>query len=535
MKKQWKRIGALGLSISLLASTTAFAAHPAGYWPYLSAFQQAKAAGNHSKMVTTGDALLNYYKNLPIDKDVASVRYNVNNANYPIYEAKGDYAKAKAALKAVADNGAYLGFNDAVTMANERQAKIDPKASVYVLANNKTAPFYNAKYEPKNGTWYGRVYTEPQEQTIKNEAIVSFYVELGKEVAGSYAQKIGMYDDSKHAIHIALNFPNEGQTVSEINAGTHDANIQETLQYLSTLKSPVLLRIGAEMDVWTKSTTPDAYKAAYTRIANMARKTAPNVALVFSPNYTSSFGGNAEQYFPNPALVDWIGTSLYMNRYQFANQPQTGKDSNEMYFGIGNYADPVKNMAHTATLAQKYKKPIIVTEGGSGHTVNGSTDLSAFAASRVRELYTSLNMVYPQVKAIIYFDKDMKGYRYGLTSNQSVANAYQSALKANPTLISQVGQSAPTFVPLQSASAQKGTLTLRTYCDVIGQNVTVTYSLDGKWLTTQKTAPYHCQLDTASLSVGTHTLRVVCNAPNGYNQTLTYTLTKTADGTVSCK
>lgn len=33
MKKQWKIIGALGLSISMLASNTAFAAHPAGYWP----------------------------------------------------------------------------------------------------------------------------------------------------------------------------------------------------------------------------------------------------------------------------------------------------------------------------------------------------------------------------------------------------------------------------------------------------------------------------------------------------------------------
>lgn len=129
MKKQWKIIGALGLSLSLLMSSTALAAHPKGYWPYLSAFNNAKTANNQAQMITTGNKLLQYYQNLPLDSDVASIRYNVNYANYPIYEKQGNYTKAKEALQQVATNGAYLGFHDAVTMANETYAEISPNAS----------------------------------------------------------------------------------------------------------------------------------------------------------------------------------------------------------------------------------------------------------------------------------------------------------------------------------------------------------------------------------------------------------------------
>lgn len=534
MKKYWKAMGAMGLSLVLVVGSAAptFAAHPSGYWPYLSAFTEAKNANDSDRMLTTGDALLNYYQNLPIDSDVASIRYNVNYANYPIYEAKGNYAKAQQALEQVKINGGYLGFQDAVTMAEERQKKIDPRTEVYALTT-QSGPYYGAKHEPKNGTWYGRIWTEQNDASVQQESIVSFYIEMG-QTGSSFDRFIQPFDDGTHAIHIAWNFPQEGNTVNAINSGSFDSNIQETLQYLSTLQSPVLLRIGGEMNVWTTPTTGEAFRAAYTRIANMTRSIAPNVALVFSPNYTSSFGGDMETYFPDASLVDWIGVSLYMNRYQTANA-QKGQDANEMYFGNGDYADPVKNITHAAELAEKYRKPIIVTEGGSGHTLSGAdASLATFAAERVREMYTTLNMVYPQVKAIIYFDKDTSGYRYSLQSNASVQAAYTSALKSNPTLISQVGQqAAQTFLPLASVSGQSGVLTLRAYCDVIGQTVTATYSVDGKWLATQKAAPYRCQLDTSTLSVGDHTLKVLFQAPNGFSQTKTYQLTKAADGTVS--
>ena len=104
-----------------------------------------------------------------------------------------------------------------------------------------------------------------------------------------------------------------------------------------------------------------------------------------------------EPYFPDASLVDWVGTSLYNNKYQFASSPTKGVDNNEMYFGIGDYADPVKNLSHTADLAKKYNKPIIITEGGSGY-LSGNADTTTFAADRIREAYTTLDVYKRQEK-----------------------------------------------------------------------------------------------------------------------------------------
>ena len=41
------------------------------------------------------------------------------------------------------------------------------------------------------------------------------------------------------------------------------------------------------------------------------------------------------------------------------------------------------------------------------------------------------------------------------------------------------------FKPLSQVTGANGVVTLRAYCDVIGQTVTVTYSVDGKWIGTQ--------------------------------------------------
>ena len=195
----------------------------------------------------------------------------------------------------------------------------------------------------------------------------------------------------------------------------------------------------------------------------------------------------------------------------------------------------MKNLSHTADLAKKYNKPIIITEGGSGY-LSGNADTTTFAADRIREAYTTLNMVYPQVKAIIHFDRSGNGYDYTLQNNATVQAAYNSALKSNPTLMSSPSQTVTqSFKPLSQVTGANGVVTLRAYCDVIGQTVTVTYSVDGKWIGTQKTVPYNCQLDTSTLTAGNHTLKVVFNAPNGYSQTLNYQLTKAANGSVSFK
>ncbi len=535
MRKVFKRAAALGIGLSLFGGVAAYGAHPSGYWPYLTAFQQAQQSGDANAMVSTGEALLNYYSGLPMDTDTAGVRYNVYYNTYSLYEGMGKMQKANEALQGVIDTGTYLNFTDAVIMAKERIRKIDPMAEVYTVTNAQ-APYYGAKNEPTSGVLYGRCYNESYESDAKNSSIVSFYVELGSghNSADDFAWKIDEFDDGSKAILINLNFPSEGNTVSQVNSGSLDGAINETLSYMATLNGPAFLRIGGEMNVWTTKTTPAEFKTAYTRIANMARNIAPNVALVFSPSYASPWGEDMESFWPDSSLVDWVGVSLYLNKYQYANSPSSAGDVNDMYFGLNQYADAVKNIEHVVDLAGKYNKPVMVTESGSGYAIpSGSENLSAFAANRITELYGTLNMVYPQVKAIVHFDNNLGGYTYTLNGNSTVKAAYDNAVANNPTLVKTLNQTAPSFTKLNGASGLSGNIQLRAYCDVINQSVNVTYTLDGVQIGASSAMPFAVTLNTSSITAGEHTLQAVFKASNGYSVTKTYTLTKAADGTVS--
>lgn len=44
--------------------------------------------------------------------------------------------------------------------------------------------------------------------------------------AADYERFIEPYEGGDHVIHIAWNFPGEGSTVSAINSGSYDSNIQ---------------------------------------------------------------------------------------------------------------------------------------------------------------------------------------------------------------------------------------------------------------------------------------------------------------------
>ena len=54
-------------------------------------------------------------------------------------------------------------------------------------------------------------------------------------------------------------------------------------------------------------------------------------------------------------------------------------------------------------------EPLIITEFGSYRHINGVKDLTGFEKNRTNILYTYVNMVYPQINGVIYFDYDRPG------------------------------------------------------------------------------------------------------------------------------
>ena len=317
------------LMISLLTPALTAAAAPPGYWPYFSAYDAAEKSGNVDEILRTGDALLAFFSQYPMDSDIAGMSYNVYYYRFKnsFYEKRGDYDSAIRNawyLKAAAD---YLGFTDASVEAQARAQKLDPMTEVYALSNAQTpAPYFGAKYEPKSGAYFGRVARFGKSSLanaadIAGESIVSFYVHVGTETAADFSWAIGPYDDGRHLIHIALNFTSQAATAASIAAGTNDANITKTLQYLAKLHCPVFLRIGGEMNIW-EGMDAALFKTAYNHVAAMARQQAPNVALVWSPNCVGAWGADVADFYPGDETVDWVGMSLYNDP-----EPLAGRDT----------------------------------------------------------------------------------------------------------------------------------------------------------------------------------------------------------------
>lgn len=539
MNGKWYKLGAIvtAFSISLSVTSPVLAEIPHGYWAYQEPMQQAVSAANHGETIRLGKEILAVFEGLPdTDQNKKEICYNTYSALYPAYEALGDYDNAISCLNQVIHYGSLLEFADAVKLAEARIKKIDPMTEVYALTQNAASfPYFGMKHEPKNGAYYGRVYSPSSQAPFSQETAVSFYVNCLEEEISSQDSYIKQYDDGNRLIHVALNMPQENTSLSSVLQPNADAYLNSTMQYLSTLKGPVLLRIGAEMNVWQNAADPELYKQAYLKIAEKARQLAPNVALVFSPNDISAWDVDIDSFYPGDTYVDWVGVSLYTNQFKNPASPVEGTDFDEMYYGNGKYANPITKLRD---IVERYgnKKPIIITECGMGYEIKGQgINLTDFAKNRLQLLYSYATMVYPQIKAVIYFDTDVAadGYRYSLSQNTEMMAQYQHATEQNKSWLH---SNSPSYNYVKAGNYQDNlsTVQLSTYCNLIDNpSMTVTYTMDGATIASVSQVPYHCEIPSSSIAEGSHELNVTITSENGYQKIKLLQLTKNADGTIT--
>lgn len=494
---------------------SAFADLPGGFWPYLEAWANAKAAGNEDEILSKGTAYLDFLAKFDRNQEIADNQYNVrlDRLDREIYEKRNDWDGAIANTKELISVCEYLQSigvdrQDMITRCKAHLKVIEPFIGVYAASYTQSNAF-GSKYAAASGTYYGTI----AEGSYGESSICSFYVELETETAEQYAYRIAPRADGTRVILINLNYQFEGETARTIPTGIYDDNITTTLSYLATLEGPVLMRIGGEMDLWSK---PEEYKASFRHIAAMADRIAPNVELVWSPNYAPSWEGDVNDFYPGDDVVDWVGMSLYYNAAaSFPNARQWDKE----YFGFGEFSDSIRNADNVMKVAIAHNKPAIATEGGAHHG-NGE----AYAALQSAKEYSTLTMVYPQIKAIVYFDKIFKENDYRLVGN--IKSAVDAAIASNPSLIHYGESSAATFVPIDKLDEKmSGTLILgatgRTYHNV---EMSATWTLDGK-ATTTNGSPNQFRVDLGSLSAGKHKLEVTLNDGKGYTTPVkTYTL-----------
>ena len=395
---------------------------------------------------------------------------------------------------------------------------LDPRTEIYAVTQTPGSdyPYYGAKNEPNGGVYYGRTtqggtlsdgsFGLVNYSHMTDESAVSFYYSL----TDSYDLEYWSYlygpalRDGTRAFLLYLNFEEEGAECPRVISGSYDAKLIETFGYLNTLSCPVFVRIGGEVNVWGNQAKPADFIAAYQHVVNIARSQAPRAAMVFSPNFSSANKVDMDIYYPGDQYVDWVGVSLYYDRWH-----RSGDTQRDEFYGVGAYGDALLNIQQVVNLSRLHHKPVIVTEGGSCNQYKG-TDNSAWAADRMQRAYAFLPMVYPEVKCIISSDygESWSGIDYSFYTNPTVTAAYRQGVASNAAYVRSYQDKGSYYTKLSAYTGKwEGVMELAAY-SWSSDKQTATWTVDGQVMATAADYPYSFRLDTAALATGSHTVAV---------------------------
>lgn len=465
------------------------------------------------------------------------------------YETRGDLDNAILWLERqlemdywFIDNGS-PGYIDKILNGEARMdyLKAARDVTVYALSDTDASPY---KIGPNTGVWYGM----PAGANQKAGSAVLFYLDFKVRNEHSAAYWINYYRNTSDSFRQALDggviecaFNFERYEIQDVLSA--DQYINETMATLGGLNATVLLRIGAEVTSWD-ATTFDAnqYIQAFRKVATAARKY-PNLQVVYSPDIINNRLVTDETYYPGDEYVDWVGVSAY-HKTCYRNSKGVmpgeydmdyrlrGSFNEDAWYGTGFYDyDPLIAIKHVADLASAHNKPMMISECGFPNTATKYGDTSAFAADQMNKFYSYLTMVYPQVKAVFYFNVDrteLEGYDFSIANKPALEGLYYSAIKDAGVYLDDPDGSVPAmWEPLSQTKLSASTPKLRLATYVSFPNVAdaqVKYYVDGALVGTANKAPYYYDLDTAKLSPGNHTVKVTA-AGGQFSREVSYTLT----------
>ena len=514
--------------------------YPSAYWKLHSAWDEAVSAKSTSQVISVAQQT---YDLLMQDGLCEDVCYNLEpkcaRASW-CCEIQGDLDGAIMWLERQRVFASWLDqnvrdYSDALINIEARLNYLEPARTVQVYALQDTdGKSYPGSGAAGSGTYYGSAVTGSQ----SGESAVLMYVTFGDSYSVEYwlnyysktFPKFEQAINNGGVVELAWNFSSES-TAGAQQVLSADSYIAESLAAMGSLNATVLLRLGAEMNNWSDCDSA-TYIQAFQKVATQARKYS-NIKMVFSPATVNNRNVTMEDFYPGDAYVDWIGVSAYQTSNYSGEAPSYTFDAvnygNDAYYFRGLYAaDPMPTLSEVAALAAKHNKPLMISECGFSYTSEYGADQTAYAVDQMNKFYSYVNMVYPQTKAVFYFDNNMSdsNYRYALAGSSSVEAAYHSAIAENGSYLALGEDSTPVWVPMGEVNQQEGKLRLAAYTVFPGTSgTTATYYLDGQAVYSSSKAPYYYDLDLSSLSAGQHTLRVESKGGQFSASSATYTLT----------
>ncbi|MGI6206285.1 MAG: S-layer homology domain-containing protein [Anaerovoracaceae bacterium] len=532
MKK--RLIAVLCALIMVVSMTPVVSAASDPYWAWQSKWQAVKDTNNYDEIISVVNELVTSVRPHP------STASEYEQVAYPTqvcgkaYENKGMYAEALDMYQRSLWCYEWLNANgrdysDSIKGLKALMAVDQGAFDVYTETNNPDdSIYYGAINEPKAGTYVGTC-GEWQNGYASSRLL---YVRMPSESIRNYETEFDK--NNGEIMEVAWNFDSETKdTLDTVASGGYDDLIRSDLEFLKERNQKILLRFGAEVNVFTDLPTSDAsakaaycesFKAAFRHVADMTHQIAPNCAMVFSPNDLSNWVYDDQDFYPGDEYVDWVGMSSYSGVASYTEG--TLGSVNDAYFFTGQYTDPIMRIKDIVDTYGN-RKPIMISECGFTST--------SFASSSdmMREFYTYVNRVYPQVKAVFYFDNDYQSQSFSFASNPELLSVYKAAVGANVSMQATISPSGSSsyYTNLNRLNTTGNQLNLSAYAYLPTHPAeTVTYYLDGQQVYSSDQYPY--SYTTPALSAGSHVIQATA-AYGSNSKTRIYSIYVGEDGRIT--
>lgn len=464
------------------------------YTGAITAFEKAVAIS--PKASTYRQLAISYEKTNQFQK-AANTYYTEAN----IYRARGDMDTYQA-VKNLADalnTEIDLYTNQDIQLPQQKLGKYEPERGMYVGAYIDQAGSIDNQTDK---------YNHFNKLTNKQHAVFFNYHRYGTPFPTKFAKEV---KQAGGAIQLALE-PGQG-----LNAVRDDAYLRQFARDAKASGVPIFLRFASEMNgswvAWHGN--PKQYKEKFALVHKVMKEEAPNVAMAWVPNSVPV--NNIDQYYPGDAYVDWVGLNLYSVPFFNGKPNQPADHVNPLDLIDGFY--------------QKYasKKPMMIGEYAASHFTSASNkDVTRFGTTKMKMFYRGLQMKYPNVKAIHWFNVDTinganinperRLNNFNILMNASMTKAYSQTLQdpyflsdvVNGPFVAEEGTNPKVSIPFGQNTTLYNSVNgfgfAKTYDPNIGK---VVYQLNGKNLSESKEYPYPFYLDHQKLRAGKNELKAI--------------------------
>lgn len=272
---------------------------PGEFWKLVPLYEKAVNTNDLNNIIIYGNKIIDLFKGAEETQQVLEIITPRLDKVARAYEALGKFDDAVLTYSKYIPKAQKLGWKDGVTYANSKINSLAFDIELYTRAQDSVIDLYfGSKYEPVSGVYFGSNYDlDPRLASYSWNDIKNYFPKKNSAYLMylHWEENIKSFDRyyrdataNNIAVQLAWNI--EDASIDSVlkNITDYESYIKATADYLKELKVPVFLRFAGEMNIKDNCRDYNAYVEAFRYISKVMKKTAPNVAMVWSPNDISA-------------------------------------------------------------------------------------------------------------------------------------------------------------------------------------------------------------------------------------------------------